>query len=269
MIGGLVLAADIDDRYAGDYRDLSPWTRALTAVSLLCLVLHAGRAGLMTFAAASAGETWLNSSVETPVDLALKGLFLASAGVGLAWLYRASANAHALSPGMKHSPRAAVGWFFVPALNFLFSLSVVYEIWTRSGGPERAKILITWWSFTVLSIYGGSVWILGFEAPLFIQGVFAGSTLSFLILARRIDGFQRLAAMAAEFGEAPEQDHVVPEDPAFRPPPTTVETVDPPRFVEAGNSSLHLSRRTPTLSGPGVILVSRPSTPPLEPPADA
>jgi len=250
------------DSYAGRYRDLAGWTRALTFVSVLTLGAHAARAVLGTaveFIPTSADGplTWLPLA-GLLLDLALKALFLASAATGLAWLYRANVNAHALSPGTKYSPIATVGWFFVPALNILYSFGVVYEVWARSGGPRRAAIIITWWGFTVWSMHLFVLWAIVGKTNLFASFMFGGSTLLFLLIARRIQGFQRSTAIAAEFHDSGEvREDGTEEEPWVRPPGyTKIETVEQPRSAPLPVASAQASRGSQ--GAPGVVMVKRP-----------
>lgn len=259
------MSADDPGKYTAEYRDLSGWTKVLTAISITCLLLHLARALLSIGGALNVGS----SSIGSTIDFTLKGLFLGSAIVGLAWLYRANLNAHALSRHMKHSPLAAVIWFFAPALNILFSMSVVYEIWSQSGGNKREKILIIWWALTVLSIYIGTLWMFSDRTPLLIQSILAGSTLSFLIIARRIDAFQSLAAAAAEFGEPVDSDQeVLVADDRLRPQPyahphTSIENVEQLRSIESSNGAVNPpSIRIPpaVADRPPAIVLQRPKS---------
>ncbi len=52
------------------------------------------------------------------------------------WIYRANCNARALgASGMAFSPRAAVGWYFVPVANLWKPYQAMKEIWQASVSP--------------------------------------------------------------------------------------------------------------------------------------
>jgi hypothetical protein len=82
----------------------------------------------------------------------LQGLvWLATAGLFLAWLHRAHANAIALgATRLRVSPRWAVGVFLVPVVNLVWPLLVVRDLWNASdpaaGAPEfRLSAWVGWW----------------------------------------------------------------------------------------------------------------------------
>lgn len=67
------------------------------------------------------------------------------------WLFRASANAHALAAGLRTSPAWAVGWYFVPVANLWKPYQALVEIWRAShvGDNWRTipvpRMLLIWW----------------------------------------------------------------------------------------------------------------------------
>lgn len=257
------MADRIDGRGAGlganskyDKAALAVWTRALIAATVSCLVLHVSRAGLPL----ATDSLQLISDVDTVLKLAV----LANAGVALGWLHRASRNAHAISPGMKYSPNAAVGWFFVPAVNVLYTVAVVYEIWSRSGGPKRSRLLIAWWAMTMPTIYlVYPAWIMSGTTTLGGQLLIAASPITFLALARRVERDQAHAAVAAQFGEPREA------PPAAEPQPdqgwvpfARIEPVEDPGSIGTIEARPTV-RLTPTPPGkPDVIVLKRPAPAP-------
>src|SRR3954463_16165575 len=65
------------------------------------------------------------------------------------WIYRARANAHALSHDMTISPGWAVGWYFVPIANLFKPYQAMREIWYASsfGGEDGpVGLLPLWWA---------------------------------------------------------------------------------------------------------------------------
>ena len=136
------------------------------------------------------------------LDLAMGTAFFICVAVGVAWLYFASVNAHVLSPRMKYSPRVGMAWFFVPLLNQIMPFSVVYDIWTASGGGRGGGRLVgLWWSLSVLSGILCFAWKLGLNPNPIVQAVLAGATLSFFVLAKTIDRLQRERAKLSVFGD--------------------------------------------------------------------
>lgn len=73
------------------------------------------------------------------------------------WIYRISANTHALaSPKPESSPGWAVGWFFVPVASWFKPYIVVSELYNANRQPmgwntlKRPAIVATWWWATVI-----------------------------------------------------------------------------------------------------------------------
>jgi hypothetical protein len=79
------------------------------------------------------------------------------------WIYRASANAHALSDEMTISPGWAVGWYFVPIMYWFRPYQAMREIWLASHfrgnwhGEPAPAILGWWWGLWVVSNILGSI----------------------------------------------------------------------------------------------------------------
>lgn len=80
----------------------------------------------------------------------------------LVWLYRANANARALSATpLETTPRWAIGWFFLPVAALIKPWAVVTEVYQTSrkplGGKERGgSLLVTaWWILRLLGDLAG------------------------------------------------------------------------------------------------------------------
>ena len=73
------------------------------------------------------------------------------------WIYRASANAHALSDEMTITPGWAVGWYFVPFMNLVRPYQAMREIWLASHfrgnwhGEPAPAILGWWWGLWIVT----------------------------------------------------------------------------------------------------------------------
>ncbi|WP_114953664.1 DUF4328 domain-containing protein [Sphingosinicella terrae] len=66
------------------------------------------------------------------------------------WIYRVSANAHAISEEMTISPGWAVGWYFIPIANLFKPFQAMKETWLASHfrgnwHGEPAPALLGWW----------------------------------------------------------------------------------------------------------------------------
>jgi hypothetical protein len=71
-------------------------------------------------------------------------------------IYRFSKNAHAFGfLKLKTSPLRAIGWFFIPLLNFFVPYIILKEIWAASRSPDRpaksASIIGLWWFLFILA----------------------------------------------------------------------------------------------------------------------
>lgn len=79
------------------------------------------------------------------------------------WIYRASANAHALSDEMTISPGWAVGWYFVPFMNLVRPYQAMREIWLASHfrgnwhGESAPAILGWWWGLWIVTNILGNI----------------------------------------------------------------------------------------------------------------
>jgi hypothetical protein len=248
------------------WRDLTTLTRVLAIASAISLFFHLVRAIFSTAPDIDAASLAATGLPVTPgVDLALQISIFVCAGLGLAWLHGASVNAHILRPRMKYSPGASVAWFFVPALNIIMIMAVVYEIWSASGGDKKGgRLVMVWWALVVLAIHGDVVWLAGVPRPWLIQIVVVGATLSFLLLARRIVLLQAVGAAGEVFGDASDVDDG-PETAAFSPvdtnPQPSLEMFEPaglhPKEYTVGPSP-GVAKVHPIGRVPAPILVRRP-----------
>lgn len=153
-------------RIARDYQDSTLLTLGLIAVLAVFVVL-AEVAIWSTFLeiallerALSVGHMYADELAADQDRRALVGglqllVFVVAAGLFLRWIHRMSANAHALSaPGMRHGPRAAVAWFFVPGFQLWRPFEVLRELF-RASHPDYIEdwraapvphLLSLWWT---------------------------------------------------------------------------------------------------------------------------
>lgn len=79
------------------------------------------------------------------------------------WLYRASANAHAVSDQMKISPGWGIGFFFVPVVNLWKPFQALRETWQASLSPEAPDnvpvptTMRIWWGLWLLASVLGNI----------------------------------------------------------------------------------------------------------------
>ncbi|WP_304187928.1 DUF4328 domain-containing protein [Phenylobacterium aquaticum] len=167
----------------------------LNIISTLCLFLQGVRALLVDGLAAP----WLGDPGDAGAvsDTWLKWIFVATACVELAWVYKAYSLASQSSGKLKYSPIQAVALLIIPVLNLLFGIPVAYALWRSARAPERSLIILVWWAFWICSFYLSVGWYVSYLMPVRGQTVFVGSTFCFLILANRITGYQ-LAQLCAE-----------------------------------------------------------------------
>ena len=259
------------------WRDLSKPTTLLTVVTLVCLVLQVSKGAVD---ALSVRTYSLNGSLQSApsfafgrlLDRTLLASIMICAAVSLVWLYLASVNAHVLKPRMKYSPLVGLVWFFVPGLGTIMPLSVVYDIWAASGGDQKGgRVMITWWCLTVPSVLLCIAWASGGLRPnLLSQAVIAGASLSFLILARRLNKLQQDGLRLQAFGDDPEAEAEAPRnsfaehlDMPLSVVEDTMRRLEPQRHegklqppAGSGPKALSVNDRGP----PAVVYVRRPGT---------
>jgi hypothetical protein len=89
---------------------------------------------------------------------------LVSLVVFLVWIYRVSANVHALgAKDLTASPGLAVGFYFIPFANLVMPPFVMGEIWRASAGPDQWRdekgtgLIAVWWILQLVVNIGGLV----------------------------------------------------------------------------------------------------------------
>ncbi|WP_420138566.1 DUF4328 domain-containing protein [Sphingomonas sp.] len=74
------------------------------------------------------------------------------------WIYRASANAHALAGNLTVRPGWAVGWYFIPIAHLFKPFDAMKEIWLASHDPRNWQghaaplRLLVWWGLWVVTL---------------------------------------------------------------------------------------------------------------------
>lgn len=142
-----------------DYKDLAGRTRiAVICVGIyMALELLGGMVLVYDYATAPA---LFDPMALRPSDFvaipALVMMIVCVVVVGM-WIYRASANAHALSDEMTITPGWAVGWYFVPIMNLVRPYQAMREIWLASHfrgnwhGEPAPGILGWWWGLWIVT----------------------------------------------------------------------------------------------------------------------
>jgi hypothetical protein len=147
-----------------EYKDL----RRLTSVAVWCVAVYMAIELLYggSLAYFWATEPELDPSMATVPALSAIGAFLSLLICVIVvgrWIYRASANAHAISDEMTISPGWAVGSYFIPILNLFRPYQAMREIWLASHfrGNWHAEsspgLLIVWWSLWIGTAILGNV----------------------------------------------------------------------------------------------------------------
>lgn len=142
-----------------DYRD--PARLTMVAISCLSLYMVAELTyGLVLAWDYSTGPEFADALTLRISEVAalpmLAMLLICYVVVGM-WIYRASANAHAISDEMTISPGWAIGWYFVPIMNLFRPFQAMREIWMASHfkgnwhGEPAPAILGWWWGLWLAS----------------------------------------------------------------------------------------------------------------------
>ena len=139
-----------------EYKDPSGRTRAAVAAvwAYLAMELLWGTASLFALISPPdyhSGELLFIDMI----GLAFMPVAIACIVLVAMWIYRSSANAHALSDEMTISPGWAVGWYFVPIANLFKPLQAMREAWLASHyagnwhGEPMPSILGWWWGLWI------------------------------------------------------------------------------------------------------------------------
>ncbi|WP_010218532.1 DUF4328 domain-containing protein [Sphingomonas sp. PAMC 26621] len=125
--------------------------------------------GLLVAGLGGTGAIWSTAALDAVerytsvvAIIALAAFVLSAVCVGL-WIYRASANAHAVSDDLTISPRWSVGFFFVPVMNLFKPYRAMRETWQASIAPgalHTVPVPLTlriWWGLWLTSSVLGNV----------------------------------------------------------------------------------------------------------------
>ena len=155
-----------------EFKDPTPATRLASGTLLFYLAANAALAAILLvrlldlpppLAAVSGLEV-----VET-VGVAVVLSTLACWILVGRWIYRVSANAHALSAEMTITPGWAVGFYFVPIANLFKPYQALKETWHGShfgGEGEGAGLLPLWWGLWLVGSFLGRMRGFGADAAL-------------------------------------------------------------------------------------------------------
>jgi len=157
------------------FKDLSGLTRVAVGILWVYMISQAFF-GLASFYADVISSPPSDSSLALEGLLALiylPALMLSFVIVGC-WIYRASANAHAVGGGLTVKPGWAVGWYFVPVANLFKPFEAMKETWLAShygsawGSGEATSLLNWWWGLWIVSnIIANISWRMGNAEPQF------------------------------------------------------------------------------------------------------
>lgn len=194
------------------YKDPGGPTRAAVAALSVYMVLDLVSASLMLAFPPDPVELALRDLVPALDFLVLIACFIL---VGR-WIYRSSANAHAVGQEVSIKPGWAVGWYFVPFANLVMPYQAMRETWDSSheaAGLEEERdtaLLPTWWGLWLvtnivsnISAWGSGIGeaptSLGLTANLVAALLNVPLCLVLIRIARRLSRVQRVAADRAVF----------------------------------------------------------------------
>jgi hypothetical protein len=151
-------------------QELGRWLRILLGASMAYLAVS-GIAGLVD--AVRIGDlraagtqvlplSLVPSAFSGPVASLASLLPLATGIVWLVWQHRSQSNLFALgSPGLRHTPGWAVGWWFVPFANLVMPYRTMRELGKGSRADGASRLLRPWWALQVLyACLGGALVLL-------------------------------------------------------------------------------------------------------------
>jgi hypothetical protein len=183
----------------------------------------------------------------------LTGLYLlamiASVVAFLAWLSRAVDNTPALGGGQPDfTPRASIGWWFVPFANLVQGYRIVADLWRRMAGSadeQSTTLVLAWWlTWLATNIATG---FLGQSVEPTIEGVQRGFTItgafylvgavSGVLLIRVIAVIERRARARAAHYAGQAQAPVQPS-PAWPPAPAATAGDAAPQDHDPGGPPL-------------------------------
>lgn len=103
-------------------------------------------------------EADANDARQGLIGLAYLGIFIVTGIVFLKWIYRANVNCRAFgADGMRFTPGWAIGYYFIPFLNFVRPYQSMKEIWQVSHNPSSwnsqpgSALLGWWWALWLIS----------------------------------------------------------------------------------------------------------------------
>jgi hypothetical protein len=142
-----------------EYRDLKTLTNVAAGALLIYMVTRILLLGATVWAYQSSG-----GSGDTDFAIKLIGIvsifflvaLLACIVLVGRWIYRASANAHALSDEMTISPGWAVCSYFIPIVNLFKPYQAMREIWLASHfrgnwhGEPSPSLVSGWWGLWIV-----------------------------------------------------------------------------------------------------------------------
>lgn len=152
------------------YYNVSPigvWVARLLLIVVLFELLY-GVVAVTDFAIYSnADGAFFDPSVElfsagylvfsSIAGLGYAGVYFATLIAAAIWIYRVAFNARAAAPGEGAvSPGWAVGWYFIPIMNFWKPYQSMKKVWQVSLGSEGVPRFFGWWwaAWLVTNILG-------------------------------------------------------------------------------------------------------------------
>ena len=193
------------------YKDISTLTRVTVAALWVLMLTRSLFLGVTFYARAMASASRaysLGGVIGLTAIIHLLTLAVAFILVGR-WIYRASANAHAIGGELTITPGWAIGWYFVPLANLVKPFQAMKETWLAShygsewGRGDATDLLNWWWGLWILSSFINNFdWRLGEEVPAFgLVAAIIGVPLNLILitLMKQIRDGQRTVRHAEVF----------------------------------------------------------------------
>jgi hypothetical protein len=109
-------------------------------------------------------EATANDTRQQLIGILQIALFIITGISFLKWIYFSNSNSRSFgAKGMQFTPGWAIGYYFVPYLNFYKPYRAMKEIWKTSKDPQNWEILKTpslfpqWWTLWIISALLGNM----------------------------------------------------------------------------------------------------------------
>ena len=106
----------------------------------------------------------INDLIQQLIGIIQFSLYIITGIVFLRWIYFSNSNSRSLgASGMQFTPGWAIGYYFVPFLNFYKPYRAMKEIWKTSKDPnnwqsiETPSLIKEWWVLWIINAFLGRI----------------------------------------------------------------------------------------------------------------